>query len=84
MELALYIVIGIIILLICWKPFSTFRKVAPEGMDITLRHGIKILKVNILEDEQELSKRTKKIKEARDNNELIDIDELWDEMHPQK
>lgn len=84
MELALYIIIGIVVLLICWKPFMTFRKVAPEGMDITLRHGIKILKVNILEDEQELSKRVKSIQEARNKNEIVDIDNLWDEMHPQK
>lgn len=84
MELALYIILGIVIVLICWKPFMTFRRTAPEAMDITMKHGIKILKVNILEDEQDLQKRVKSVQEARANNEWIDVDAVWDDLHPAK
>lgn len=82
METAIIVIAIIAGIFIFWRPFSVFRKEVPEGMSIAIQHGTRILKTNILEDENEMQNRLAKIKEARDGKTWIDVDEMWNSMHP--
>lgn len=83
MELtALGIFAILILVIVMWRPISVVRKEVPEALTDGIRHGTKILHVNIMEDEVELNSRAKKIKAAHDAEDWVDLDSLWNDMHP--
>ena len=83
MELTLVSCFAIFVLVIVmWRPISVVRKEVPEALTDGIRHGTKILRVNIMEDEVELNSRARKIKAAHDAEDWVDLDNLWSSMHP--
>jgi hypothetical protein len=83
MEITLIGCFGILCLVIVlWRPLSVIRKDIPNTMTHAIKHGDKLLRVNIMEDEVSLQNRYKKIREAKSSGDWIDGDALWDEMHP--
>lgn len=85
MELTAVAIFGIIaIIVIMWRPLSIIRRDVPEVMSDALNHGKKIVRINIMEDDVELNSRARKIQEARDSAEWVDMDALWDSMNPKK
>ena len=83
MELTLVSCFAIFVLVIVmWRPISVVRKEVPEALTDGIRHGTKILRVNIMEDEVELNSRARKIKAAHDAEDWVDLDNPWSSMHP--
>ena len=83
MELTIVSIFAIIVaVIIMWRPISVIRKEVPEALSDGIKHGTKILHVNIMEDEVELNSRAKKIKAAHDAQDWVDLDNLWNDMHP--
>ena len=80
--LGIFAIIALVIIL--WRPLSVIRRDVPELMTDTLTHGKKIVRINIMEDDLELQKRAKKIQEARNDTEWVDVDSLWNSMNPKK
>lgn len=72
----------LVAVIVFWRPLSVVRKDVPEVMTDAIRHGKKIVRINIMEDNVTLNKRAKKIKEERDKADWVDVDELWNSMHP--
>lgn len=68
--------------IVFWRPLAVFRHEVPDAMADGIKHGRKILRINIMEDDVALNKRAKKIKEERDKADWVDVDSLWDSMHP--
>lgn len=83
METYMIIILVIVAIIIFWKPLSVCRKEIPEGLTIGIKHGTKVLKLNVMEDELELQERARKVKEAHANkDQWVDLDNLWNDMHP--
>ena len=61
METYMIIILAVIAIIIFWKPLSVCRKEIPEGLTIGIKHGTKVLKLNVMEDELELQERARKI-----------------------
>lgn len=83
METYMIIILAIIAIIIFWRPLSVCRKEIPESLTIGIQHGTKVLKLNVMEDELALQERARKVKEAHDKtDEWVDLDNLWNNMHP--
>lgn len=82
MELsAITIAIIVIVLFVFRSTIKTITKRLPKTTDKVVMHLDKVITVNLLEEEVELDKRIIAINNEVPEEEIPDLDELWEKRH---
>lgn len=82
MELsAITIAIIVIVLFVFRSTIKTITKRLPKTTDKVVMHLDKVITVNLLEEEVELDKRIIAINNEVQEEEIPDLDDLWEKRH---